>query len=292
MKKKFLLVALGVLVIGGGAGAWWWTATHHETAAPVLAEISHIGLDMEQKAADVLMPAPLRGPSAAAGAHLTRAGVILETNMQRKQNGGLAALEEDAQLDGAAQAKLKDLFAKQYFEHISPTGVGPADLAKTAGYAYAVIGENLALGNFKDDAALVQAWMDSPGHRANILFARYTQIGVAVGRGTFEGHATWIAVQEFGRPQSDCPTIDTALQGRVEADEASLKQLVQDATVKKAAVEAAIASGSKGETEGYDPVDEYNALIRQINALNDRIRSEISGYNEGVRAYNACANAS
>src|SRR6185369_15716694 len=118
---------------------------------------------------------------------------------------GLPALKENALLDKAAKKKLDDMFAQQYFEHINPQGKGPSDLAKSVGYDYIAIGENLALGNFKNDAELVQAWMDSPGHRANILNKQYTEIGVAVGQGTYEGKKTWLAVQEFGRPTSSCP---------------------------------------------------------------------------------------
>src|SRR5262249_8345343 len=126
---------------------------------------------------------PLRGGDASANVTLTQAGVIKWTNIQRQENGALPALTVNAKLNESAQLKLKDMFAKQYFEHVSPSGVGPDGLANEVGYAYASIGENLALGNFADDRALVQAWMDSPGHRANILGKSYREIGVAVGKG-------------------------------------------------------------------------------------------------------------
>ena len=54
--------------------------------------------------------------------------------------------------------------------------------------------------------------MNSPGHRANILNGKFTQIGVAVGRGTFEDHEVWIGVQVFARPLSDCPQPNAALK--------------------------------------------------------------------------------
>lgn len=254
-----------------------------------LEPVAHVDAKLETGAADALTPAPLRAAKESSAAHLTRAGVIAITNAQRR-TAGTAPLAEDAKLDAAADAKLQDLFAKQYFEHVSPSGVTPADLAKGAGYEYVIVGENLALGNFGNDAELVQAWMDSPGHRANILFTRYTQIGVAVGRGTYEGRSTWIAVQEFGRPGSACPPLDGSLRERVQADEATIDQLVKDAAAKKSDIEAHPATRSEADA-GYDPIDEYNALIRQINALNGRIEDEVTAYNEGVRAYNACANA-
>ena len=53
-------------------------------------------------------------------------------------------------------------------------------MAKKAGYEYISVGENLAMGNFKNDGDLVEAWMNSPGHRANILSFKYKELGVAV----------------------------------------------------------------------------------------------------------------
>jgi uncharacterized protein YkwD len=117
---------------------------------------------------EVFTSGPLRNYTDAPTSKLTVTGTIYWTNQQRGQNN-LPALKENLKLTQAAQLKVKDMFDKQYFEHISPQGVGPAGLAETVGYDYIAIGENLALGNFKDDQALVEAWMNSPGHRANIL---------------------------------------------------------------------------------------------------------------------------
>ena len=118
---------------------------------------------------------------------LSQNDVIDLTNKARATYGSLPALKENSKLDFSAEKKLQDMFMKQYFEHVSPSGIGVGDLANQISYEYIVIGENLALGNFKDDQALVDAWMASPAHRANILNKHYTEIGVAVGKGTFEG---------------------------------------------------------------------------------------------------------
>jgi len=107
---------------------------------------------------------------------LTVKGVIDNTNKQRALNGDLPVLKENFKLNFSAEKKLQDMFVKQYFEHNSPEGIGVGDLGLQAGYEYIIIGENLALGNFKDDASLVDAWMASPGHRANILNKKYTEI--------------------------------------------------------------------------------------------------------------------
>ena len=287
MKKRILRI----LVLAALVGGVWWYIQSRQPGAPSLEQLAQrAGTAIQQAEQTVSTPPPLRATHQSPTASLTQAGVLKWTNIQRQENGNLAPLSLNAQLDAAAEAKMKDLFAKQYFEHISPTGVGPSDLAKQAGYDYIVIGENLALGNFKDDQALVQAWMDSPGHRANILNVSYRDIGIAVGRGTYEGHSTWIAVQEFGKPRSACPAVDDALRQKIDADEAGAKQLTAQADQLKAEIDASPQPRTREERDAYNQkVDRYNALVRQINALSAQIQGEITVYNGQVQAYNACA---
>ena len=188
-------------------------------------------------------------------------------------------------LNVAAQAKLDDLFAQQYFEHVSPQGVAPADVITDAGYRYIVVGENLALGNFKDDVTLVQAWMDSPGHRANILHSRFQEIGVAVRKGTYEGKSVWIAVQEFGTPISACPGPSDALKDTIDADREQI-------TLWQAELERL---KTKMETSRYESVEaynmdaqRYNELAAKTNALIDQTRTHVEEYNRQVNMFNQC----
>ncbi len=233
----------------------------------------------------VQTPPPLRAKEEAPEAVLTRAGVIYWTNAQRENNGGLPPLTENAKLDAAASVKLQDMFAKQYFEHVSPSGVGPADLAERAGYQFIWEGENLALGNFQNDKVLVQAWMDSPGHRANILNSRYQEIGVAVGKGIFEGRTTWLAIQEFGLPLSVCPKPDNALKAEISNYESQANQLIQMIDAKRAEIENTYP---KRGPEYNEKVDEYNALVNEYNVLVEKIKSLISQYNQEVNNFNIC----
>ena len=92
------------------------------------------------------------------------------------------------------------MFAEQYFAHESPLGNDMVALAGTYNYPYRTIGENLAIGNYLSSQQMVTSWMNSSGHRANILNTSYTEIGVAVVRGTFEGREVWIGVQIYGKP--------------------------------------------------------------------------------------------
>jgi len=186
-----------------------------------------------------------------------------------------------------AQMKVDDMFAKQYFEHVSPIGVGPADLAKAVGYAYVIVGENLALGDFGSDQGVVTAWMNSPGHRANILNVHYQEIGAAVGKGIYEGNETWIAVQSFGMPLSACPAIDYVLKSQIDANNIKIANLRTELDVKKALIDATPVS----EYDYNMYVSEYNVMVPEYNALVGNNRILVANYNAGVQAFNSCINA-
>jgi uncharacterized protein YkwD len=215
---------------------------------------------------------------------LGRSGVVKNTNAQRAAHG-LPALAENSKLNQVASAKLKDLFAKQYFEHVSPSGVGPSDLAKQMGYEYIIVGENLALGNFKSDAALVDAWMASPGHRENILNPKFTQIGVAVGSGIYEGKDVWIAVQSFGTPLANCPAPDDSLKVSIATNQAVLKTMEQDLIERKVAIDS-----EQDQTLRNQKVQEYNTKVAIYNALSEKTKQQVQTYNAEVNSFNACIN--
>ncbi len=238
----------------------------------------------------VIAPGPLRVTTQSSAKNptpLSMQGVIQYTNEARAQNGGLAALTENKTLDLDAQIKLQDMFTKQYFEHVSPSGTGPGDLADRVGYAYVLVGENLALGDFSSDQDLVTAWMNSPGHRANILNTHYQEIGVAVGKGMYQGRNTWLAVQSFGMPRSACPVIDNQLKERIDADNITITNLRLQLDAKKAQIDATAQNDPNYNTY----VNEFNALIPSYNALVESTRTNVATYNAGVRAYNECISA-
>ena len=209
----------------------------HEVQIANFTEGLKTGTALENIRTEIFTPGGLRAKIESANAVLTVQGVIEATNSQRS-DFGKTRLKENAMLNAAALAKVKDMFAAQYFEHISPLGKGPADLAKEAGYVYISVGENLALGNYKDDLVLVEAWMNSPGHRANLLNESFAEIGVAVLRGTFEGKITWLAVQEFGRPASDCPVVDDFLKTQVDLGKMEVDRLETQVVALKSQLEA------------------------------------------------------
>jgi uncharacterized YkwD family protein len=101
---------------------------------------------------------------------------------QERANEGLPALSNQSQLTSAARTHSDDMACNNFFSHTSPTTGSPFDRITAAGYSYSAAGENIAAG-YGSPSALVDGWMNSSGHRANILSTNFTQIGV--------GYAYW-----------------------------------------------------------------------------------------------------
>lgn len=126
------------------------------------------------------------------------------------------------------------MLARQYFEHKSPTGETVGDLANHTDYHYLVIGENLALGNFDTNQAVIDAWMASEGHRANILDPRYVDIGISAIKGTYKDDSVWVIVQHFGLPISVCPpSADPTLKTSISAETLSLTAMKKNSRQSK-----------------------------------------------------------
>ncbi|MDP3014927.1 MAG: CAP domain-containing protein [bacterium] len=218
---------------------------------------------------------------------LTRLGIFTWTNTQRIING-FPALQESAELNAVALFKADDILKRQYFNHISPIGEGPAELAKKAGYEYISIGENLAMGNFKNDGDLVESWMNSPGHRANILNFKYKELGVAVVKGEYKGETVWVAVQEFGLPLSACSQPEQALKNQIEQAQNQINNFKSQIEDKIQELES---KKFNGRQEYNQKINEYNELVNQHNNLIETIKSLISDYNNQVNNFNFCLKA-
>ncbi|MEN8242185.1 MAG: CAP domain-containing protein, partial [Chloroflexota bacterium] len=115
------------------------------------------------------------------------AEVIVLINAERAKVG-IDALSIQSQLTTAARNHSDDMTCSSFFSHESPTSGSPFDRIEAAGYSYSWAGENIAAG-YGTPAALVEGWMSSEGHRANILNANFTQVGI--------GYAYW-AESEYG----------------------------------------------------------------------------------------------
>lgn len=124
---------------------------------------------------------------------------ILQLTNQTRRNVGIGDLKLNDKLSRAAQAKAQDMLAGQYFAHTSPSGTTPWIWIKKAGYAYRHAGENLAV-HFSSAEEVQEGWMASPSHRANIVSSKFSELGVGIVHGEFEGFPSIIVVEMFGHP--------------------------------------------------------------------------------------------
>ncbi|QYX75461.1 CAP domain-containing protein [Streptomyces akebiae] len=124
-------------------------------------------------------------PFSPAGLHRTATEVIALTNAERA-GAGLPPLSPDPHLTDAAQAHSADMVARAFYSHTSPDGREPWHRAAAAGSTRRSIGENIACGQ-RSAAEVVRGWMNSPGHRANILKPGFTHIGIGFAGGGAAG---------------------------------------------------------------------------------------------------------
>lgn len=150
----------------------WKIAVRYEVGLSELKSVNpHI------KNPDLIYPGQvLTIPEKNASAASYEQEVIRLVNEHRKKNG-LSPLTYDWQLARVARYKSQDMKDNRYFSHTSPVYGSPFQMMKSFGISYRSAGENIARGQ-KTPAAVVDAWMNSPGHRKNILNPSYTHIGV------------------------------------------------------------------------------------------------------------------
>ena len=160
---------------------------------------------------------------------LSREVVVNLTNRERTQNG-LTNLSENQLLHAIAEERTRDMVEKNYFAHISPTGEQASDLAQRIGYRYKIIAENIASGTFLTNQKIVDGWMQSPGHRKNILSPEVKEIGVSVMKRRTNGIETTMAVQIFGLQSAavsakSCTLPSQRLSNEIELKKAELRGL-------------------------------------------------------------------
>ncbi|TDL47332.1 hypothetical protein E2R60_30220 [Paenibacillus dendritiformis] len=113
---------------------------------------------------------------------------VLDLVNQERSKTGLSSLSMSEELSNMAMVKAQDMYNNNYFDHNSPTHGSPFDMMKEFGITYNSAGENIAKGQ-TTPTQVMNDWMNSPGHKANILNKSYTHIGIAY------YNNTW--VQEF-----------------------------------------------------------------------------------------------
>lgn len=188
--------------------------------------------------------------------------VIVDLTNEERQADSLVQLRRNPVLDEAARLKAEDMARNEYFSHYSPTGVSPWYWFGEVNYNFVHAGENLAI-HFTDSDEVVEAWMDSPTHRANIMNGNYREIGVGTAKGTYEGFDTVYVVQLFGAPSAvpsiaETPVVESPLvtqalptvAGEELSNEESQIKPVDDVVVLAEAVQIT----EQVETGGPDPV--------------------------------------
>lgn len=210
---------------------------------------------------------------------------IIDATNKERTKAGLTPLATNTRLIQSAKKKVDDMIALQYFEHTSPTGKTVSDLADGQGYSYIILGENLAVGDFLATAELLDAWMKSPGHKANIMNPQYQEVGVYATQAVYEGHRVWFAVQHFGTSQSVCPKIEVNLKKNIDTANKNLKDrevVIEKERVALETTEAIIAADYKTR------VSSFNNLVAEYNVLLAQVKTQIARYNEEVRDFNTC----
>ncbi len=209
--------------------------------------------------------------------------ILLIVNTERKTQG-LGLLTYNKKLAAMALTKAKDMIAKQYFAHVAPDGTDVVMLAERNLYDYLNIGENLAMGDFVSSQDVMTGWMNSPGHRANILNKNYTELGISAIEGNYQGRIVWYAVEEFGRPASTCTKPDDVLQQKIVADEAQIATMQASLDVKLTQMK-----DPNMDRNTYNAmVADYNNIVNVFNSLAASIKAEIIAFNAIVDQFNAC----
>lgn len=114
---------------------------------------------------------------------------VLDLVNAERTKRGISALTLDSNLSSVATKKSQDMVNKNYFDHTSPTYGSPFDMMKQFGISYRTAGENIAKGQ-KTPQEVVTAWMNSEGHRKNILNPNFTNLGIGIAKDS-KGTTYW-----------------------------------------------------------------------------------------------------
>jgi uncharacterized protein YkwD len=209
-KALGLLIVAGVVVLGltvvaalaafASHGSSPTVSAAGASASPVPPAVIGLPSDVDSPAPTESAPAPrtsttTKPPPQSNGQSMAESAVVALVNEARAR-AGCRALTVDMRLANAARGHSADMAAHNYFAHTTPQGVTVGTRVTDAGYRWSLVGENIAAGQ-RDAAAVMRAWLNSPGHRANILNCRFRNIGVGLSFGA--RHAP-IWTQDFGTP--------------------------------------------------------------------------------------------
>ncbi len=139
-------------------------------------------------------PAQTQQPVQASQSGSFQQQILTLVNVERRK-ANLQPLTLNNQLGQAAQNHTNDMVSKSYFSHTSPSGGTMTSRVNATGYVYSTIGENIAAGSSTANTTMTQ-WMNSPGHRANILNPKFRELGVGYAPSNDQYRYYW--TQVFG----------------------------------------------------------------------------------------------
>lgn len=196
--------------------------------------------------------------------------IIVLANQAREKEG-LRALVRNEKLVQSAMAKAQDMKTKNYFEHISPEGLQPWFFAEQVNYKYKTFGENLAEGFFSSQE-VHGAWMNSEGHRENIMSPNFEEIGVAILDFEQNGLKSYLIVQHFGaelnkvdlKPQVICRRKDQKNCEEAEEKKEEVKDAIeeQEKIIKDAEKKGASEEALKKLTDNLDALEDIKDEIK------------------------------
>ncbi len=221
--------------------------------------------------------------------------VLVNITNEDRAGGGLNELVVNPVLEEAARMKAEHMAEHSYFAHVSPDGLDPWYWFYRAGYVFTDAGENLAV-NFTDSEDVVQAWMDSPGHRANIMNGKFTEIGIAAVKGKYKGKNTIFVVQMFGKPAkvasaaASGPTLTSQVIPATPNPEVAgaAREILTPAPVPAAPVVVAVAEPStklikedtnarvEGAIEPAEPQGKEAEAVSPLTSMGARPRAVVS----------------
>ena len=197
MKKKFLMAALALCIAAGSADAGFGLTAEKGISFGGICKL--LSLNCGQSVVGTVKPSGSTGTvkpgnsetETVSSVNSMEKQVASLTNSERKA-AGLGNLTLDSQLSKLARMKAEDMAKKGYFSHTSPTYGSAFDMMKKYGVSYRTAGENIAKGQ-KTPEAVMNGWMNSSGHRANILSSTYTHIGVGYAKDS-KGNTYWVQI--------------------------------------------------------------------------------------------------
>lgn len=198
-----------VTAVASSAGAPTVTPTSTQDTASPSATVStppaptSAPAPVQTSRAPVIPPAPTKPPTSTKPpvmappppAALSKTDEVVQLTNVERAKAGCGPLAAEARLTTAAQGHTSDMAQNNYFDHTSLDGRTMVDRIRATGFPLTAVGENIAAGT-ATAAATLQLWMNSPGHRANILNCAYNQIGVGYAEG---GSYRYYWTQDFGK---------------------------------------------------------------------------------------------